>query len=581
MPSDDRPTHWPTSWPFAPGSLASEGRHGMVTSTDRYATQVGVDVLEAGGNALDAAVAVAFALAVVNPEAGNLGGSGFLLAHDPREGTLALDFRGRAPLAARPDMFANGAGSPPRSSEIGHLAVAVPGSVRGLWEAHARLGSLAWKRLVEPAIALAEGFVVDGRLLRSYEPHIVTGLRSFAACSSIFLPDDALPVEGSTFRQTDLGRTLERIRDHGADGFYRGETADLLVGEMRRGGGIITHEDLASYAPAWREPVRFGYRGHTVLSAPPASSGGVTIAAAAHILSTRRLGDLTWHGAEHVHALAEAWRRAFADRNRYLADPDWVDLPLDVLSSPAYGAWRAQTIDWRAAGRSADLGPGVEAYLAARFGRADLASMPASTPTAIRREGRNTTHVSVVDRHGSAVALTTTLNTWYGSKVVAEGTGVLLNNEMDDFTVRPGEPNFFGLVQGDANAIAPGKRMLSAMTPTLMFDGSGRLSHVLGTPGGATIITTISQIVSSLVDHGFTLADAVSAPRLHHQHLPDALQFEPGGLPADVVLELEEMGHALLQRAEMSGDVQAIALRPDGILEGVPDPRRGGVAMGL
>jgi gamma-glutamyltranspeptidase/glutathione hydrolase len=544
----------------------------MVASTDRYATKVGVGVLEAGGNAVDAAVAVAFALAVVNPEAGNVGGSGFLLAHVPGRGTHALDFRGRAPLAATPDTFAGADAAARRASEIGHLAVAVPGSVRGLWDAHARFGSLPWSRLIEPAITLAEGFLVDSRLLRSYEPHIVTALRSFAACSAIFLPNGALPLEGGTFRQPDLARTLERIRDRGADGFYSGETADLLVTEMRRGGGVLTHEDLASYTSVWREPVRFGYRGHTVLAAPPASSGGVTIAAAAHILSTWRLGDLPWHGAAHVHRLAEAWRRAFADRNAYLADPDWVSLPLDVLTSPEYGAWRARTIDAEAASRSADVGPGVEAF---------LSGVSSAAPTGARREGQHTTHISVVDRHGGAVALTTTLNTWYGSKVVAEGTGVLLNNEMDDFTVRPGEPNFFGLVQGDANAIAPGKRMLSAMTPTLLLDARGRLSHVLGTPGGATIITTTSQIVSSLLDHGLTLTDAIAAPRLHHQHLPDTLQVEPGGLPADVVSELEAMGHVVRERSEWSGDVQAIAVAADGALEGVPDPRRGGVAIGL
>ncbi|MGE0158867.1 MAG: gamma-glutamyltransferase [Gemmatimonadales bacterium] len=571
MTSDLPRPNWPADWPFRPGSRPVDGREGMVASTDRYATRAGADVLEDGGNAVDAAVAVAFALAVVNPEAGNLGGSGFLLAHFPGRPTAALDFRGRAPSAATPGTFVSEDGSTPPSSEVGHLAVAVPGSVRGLWDAHVRFGSLPWKRLVEPAIALAEGFVVDSRLLRSYEPHIVAALRAFPASAAIFLPNGDLPRDGSVLRQADLARTLEGIRDRGADGFYLGETADMLVAEIQRGGGIMTHDDLASYTAAWREPVRFPYRGRTILSAPPASSGGITIAAAARILSTTDVGSLAWHGTEHVHLLAEAWRRAFADRNRYLADPDHASLPLDVLTSAAYGAWRASSIDARSASRSADVGPGVEAFLGAA---------PVE-PVAARREGRHTTHLSVVDRHGGAVAFTTTLNTWYGSKVVAEGTGVLLNNEMDDFTVRPGEPNFFGLVQGEANAIAPGKRMLSAMTPTLVLDEGGRLSHVLGTPGGATIITTISQLVSSIVDHGLSLADAVAAPRVHHQHLPDLLQVEPGGLPASVVRELEAIGHEVRERPELSGDVQAIAVRADGALEGAPDPRRGGVAIGL
>jgi gamma-glutamyltranspeptidase/glutathione hydrolase len=543
----------------------------MVVTTDRQATRVGVEVLDAGGNAVDAAIAVAFALAVVNPEAGNVGGGGFLMAHFPAEGTTVIDFRSRAPQAATPDMFVKG--DTERSSELGHLAVAVPGSVRGLWDAHTRFGSLPWKRLLDPAVALAEGFVVDSRLLRSYEPHIVTDLRRFDACARIFLPQGALPSEGSQFRQADLARTLERIREAGADGFYRGETADLLVAEMQRGGGIITHADLASYTAVWRAPIRFRYRGRTVLSTPPSSSGGVTIAEAANILSTWELGDLPWHSAEHVHLLAESWRRAFADRNHYLADSDRADLPLDVLTSAPYGTWRARTIARDEASRSTDVGPGVEAYLGARS-RVDVA-------VGLRREGQHTTHISVIDRHGGAVALTTTLNTWYGSKVVAEGTGVLLNNEMDDFTVRPGEPNFFGLVQGEANSIAPGKRMLSAMTPTVVLDGSGRLTHVLGTPGGATIITTMSQLISSIVDHGLTLADAVAAPRVHHQHLPDLLQVEPGGLPLEIAHQLESMGHAVRERSELSGDVQAIQVSADGTLEGVPDPRRGGVAIGL
>jgi gamma-glutamyltranspeptidase/glutathione hydrolase len=577
MPLPERFEHWPDTWPFAPGGRPVVARDGMVVSTDSRATRVGAEVLADGGNAVDAAVAVAFALAVVNPEAGNLGGSGFLTAHEPGRGTSVLDFRSRAPAAATPDMFADSDGAAAPSSEVGHLAVAVPGSVRGLWDAHARLGSLPWRRLVEPAVTLAEGFVVDGRLLRSYEPQIVTGLRSHPACATIFLPEGALPLEGAVFRQTDLARTLERIRDRGADGFYLGETADLLVAEMERGGGILTHDDLASYAAVWREPIRFAYRDRTVLSTPPASSGGVTIAAAAHILAAWNVGRLPWHGAEHAHLLAEAWRRAFADRNHYLGDADRTRLPLDILASPEYGSSRARSIQPRKASRSAEVGPGVEAFLAARAG-----STGGPVPRLeARREGQHTTHISVVDPRGGAAALTTTLNTWYGSKVVAEGTGVLLNNEMDDFTVRLGEPNFFGLVQGEANAIGPRKRMLSAMTPTLVCDAKGRLTHVLGTPGGATILTTMSQLISSLVDHGFTLADAVAAPRLHHQHLPDLLQVEPGGLPAEVIRELEGMGHTVTERTEPSGDVQAIQVNGDGSLEGVPDPRRGGVAMGV
>jgi gamma-glutamyltranspeptidase/glutathione hydrolase len=431
--------------------------------------------------------------------------------------------------------------------------------VRGLQDAHRRFGSLAWERLVEPAVELARGFTVDERLTRSLEPHIVTGLGRFPSTAAVFLPGGEPPREGATFRQPDLARTLERIRDVGADGFYHGETADLLVAEVLRGGGILTHEDLTGYEAVWREPVRIPYRGRTVVSMPPSSSGGVTLALAAHVLSRWKLAELPWHGARHVHLLAEAWRRAFVDRNHYLADPDHVEMPLGTLLSEAYGVHRASGISLTAATPSGEVGPGV-----AGFG-----------------PRRHTTHVSVVDAEGGAVSLTTTLNTWYGSKVVADGTGVLLNNEMDDFTARPGVPNHFGLVQGEANAIAPGKRMLSAMTPTLVVDGDDRLALVLGAPGGATIITTVFQVVSNVVDHGMTLADAVAAPRVHHQHLPDRISVEPGALPDGVAERLRGLGHDVKEAHEPWGDVQAVAVGADGVLEGVADPRRGGTAMGL
>jgi len=548
----------------------------MVASTDRYATRVGVDVLEAGGNAVDASVAVAFALAVVNPEAGNLGGSGFMLIRGADGTTAALDFRSVAPAAATPDMF-TGPGRDPLASEVGHLAVAVPGSVRGLWDAHLRFGSLDWERLVAPAVDLARGFVVEDRLVRSYPPHIVTALGRFTACAEVFLPAGAVPCVGDTLRQTDLARTLERIRDRGADGFYRGETADLLVEEMRRGGGILTLEDLARYTCEWREPVRFRYRDHTVLSMPPSSSGGVTLAAMGHMLARWDVGALPWHGHEHVHLLVEACRRAYADRNHYLADPDHVAIPMDTLTAADYGAWRAETIRPGTATPSIDVGPGVEEFLAGMRAPEDADAVVSAPP----REGSHTTHVSIVDAEGGAVSLTTTLNTWYGSKVVAEGTGVLLNNEMDDFTARPGAPNHFGLVQGQANRVAPGKRMLSAMTPTMVLGADGRLSLVVGTPGGATIMTTVFQVVSNVLDHGMTLAEAVAAPRVHHQHLPDLIQLEPGALPPEVADALRAMGHELMERPELPGDVQAVRVCRDGTLEGTADPRRGGVAEGL
>ena len=529
----------------------------MVATTDRYASEAGVAVLSAGGNAVDAAVAVAFALAVVNPEAGNVGGSGFLLARMADGRTEALDYRSTAPGSARADLFLDAHGEVTERSQVGPLAAATPGSVRGLWEAHRALGSRPWASLLEPAIELARGFRVTRRLVRSYPPHIVEGLLRFPESARIFLPDGRVPREGETLRQPDLGRTLERIRDRGADGFYLGATARLIVEAMRRQGGILDLEDLASYEVARRPPLAFAYRGHRVLSMPPSSSGGVALAETAHMLAGRDLRALDWHGAEHVHLLAEAWKRAFADRNHYLADTDFVDVPVDALSSPEYGAARGLEIGERATA-SGQVGPGL--------GRG--------------REGDHTTHVSIVDSKGGAVAMTTTLNTWYGGKWVADGTGVLLNNEMDDFTVKPGAPNHFGLIQGAANAIEPGKRMLSAMTPTIVLDEEDALLLVVGAPGGGTIITTVFQVISNILDHRMDLAKAIAAPRVHHQHLPDRIDLEPECLPEPVVRELEARGHSVVEKPTPWGDAQAVMVDADGYLEGAADPRRGGVAVG-
>ncbi len=567
MTSDAARAHWPLSWPFPSGRGPGAVGRAVVATTDRYASEVGGAVLASGGNAVDAAVAVSLALAVVNPEAGNLGGSGFLLARMADGRTFALDFRGVAPRAATAEMFFDAGGDVSERSQVGPLAAAVPGSVRGLWDAHRALGTRPWASLVEPAIELARGFRVTERLTRAYPPHIVEGLGRFAESARIFLPGGRIPRAGKTLGQPDLALTLERIRDHGADGFYRGVTAKLLVEAMQRHGGVLTLADLSSYQAALRDPVSFTYRGHTILSLPPSSSGGVTLAETAHILATRDLAATAWHGAEHVHLLAEAWKRAFADRNHYLADTDFVDVPVAELASPDYGAMRALEVGGRAT-PAGDVGPGVERFGPGSGGR-------------VRREGDHTTHVSVVDARGNAVATTTTLNTWYGSKWVAEGTGVLLNNEMDDFTLKPGAPNHFGLVQGGANAIKPGKRMLSAMTPTIVLAPDGALRLVVGAPGGATIITTVFQVISNILDHGMELADAVAAPRVHHQHLPDRIDVEPGGLPEPVVHELEDRGHAVSERPEPWGDVQAVMVRGDGQREGVADPRRGGVAVAI
>ena len=550
---------FPDAWRYSAEVQPVTGRAGMVVTTDELASQVGLGVLRDGGNAVDAAIAVQFALAVVNPEAGNIGGGGFMVLRTGEGETAALDYRERAPLAATRDMFLDEEGNLTDRSVVGHLASGVPGTVAGMWQAHQRYGTVPWADLVEPAIGLAEGFEVRERFLNSLSPEMVESLQAFPASAQQFLPRDGQPPHvGDTLRQPDLAATLRRIRDQGRDGFYLGETADLIVAEMERGGGIIAHQDLARYEAAWREPVRFEYRGHPILSMPPSSSGGPTMAEMANILELYELPEMPWHGPGMIHLYAESWKRAFADRNYYLADPDFVEMPLERMISDAYAADRAASISRGRATPSSAVEPGMG---------------PAS------EEGENTTHYSIVDADGMAVSMTTTINSWYGSKVTVAGAGFVLNNEMDDFAAKPGTPNQFGLVQGENNAVEPGKRMLSAMTPSIVLTPRGELLMVTGTPGGSTIITTVFQTISNVIDYGMNVAQAVNAPRVHHQHLPDQIYYEADGLPAETVSALEALGHTMVERSGVSGDVQAI-LVVDGVLTAWSDPRRGGRAMG-
>ena len=550
---------FPATWRYPSVAEPVTAQSGMVVTTDEYASQVGVDILRAGGNAIDAAIAVQFALAVVNPEAGNIGGGGFMVLRTSAGETAAIDYREKAPLAATRDMFLDADGNLTDRSVVGHLAAGVPGTVSGMWEAHERFGTLAWEDLVEPAIGLADGFEVKERFLGSLGASMIQALSEYPASAAQFLPRDGQPpVVGDTLRQPDLAATLRRIRDAGPDGFYLGETADLIVAEMQRGGGIMTHEDLASYRAAWRDPIAFTYRGHRVISMPPSSSGGATMAEMANILEQYDIGSMPWHGPEMLHLYAEAWKRAYADRNHYLADPDFIDMPLERMTSVAYARERAATISTAAATPSAEIGPGME-------GGPD--------------EGENTTHFSIVDGEGNAVGVTTTINSWYGSKVTVTGAGFVLNNEMDDFAAKPGTPNQFGLVQGENNAVGPGKRMLSAMTPTIVLDPQGELLMVTGTPGGSTIITTVFQTISNVLDYGMDVVAAVNAPRAHHQHLPDQIYVESGGLDPATIQALEALGHRVVERGDVSGDVQAILVR-DGLLTAWSDPRRGGAAIG-
>ncbi|MDE2663368.1 MAG: gamma-glutamyltransferase [Gemmatimonadota bacterium] len=543
------------------------GTEGMVASTDEFASRVGIEILAAGGNAVDAAVATGLALAVVNPEAGNLGGGGFMMIRLADGTVFAQDHREKAPLAATRDMYLDEDGNVTDRSVLGHLAAGVPGTVSGLWEAHRRFGALEWTDVVQPSIDLAHGFEVTTRLVSTLDA-AQEGIRAFPHSARIFLPGDAVPGLGDTFAQPDLAAVLTRLRDQGPDDFYRGETAALIVAEMERGGGIITLEDLDRYETVWREPAAFDYRGYTVHSMPPPSSGGLTMAAIANILERWDLGAMGWNSPETIHVMAESFRRAYADRNEYLADPDFVELPAGEFLSEAYADRRAATISTERATPSAEVNPGIDAFL----------------------DESHTTHYAVVDAEGNAVAVTTSINSWYGGKVVVDGAGFFLNNTMDDFAAKPGTPNQFGLVQGERNAIGPGKRMLSAMSPTIVEDADGDLFLVTGTPGGATIITTVLQSIFNVVDHGMNVVQAVHAPRVHHQHLPDLVFHEFGGLGPAAASALEALGHTVLERdpgppdayftGGMSGDVQLIMAMPDGSWTAWSDPRRGGTALG-
>jgi gamma-glutamyltranspeptidase/glutathione hydrolase len=533
---------------------------GVVASTDPVASEIGEAIMRRGGNAVDAAVATHFALAVVNPEAGNIGGGGFLVLRMADGTTASLDFRESAPLGASRDMFLDARGNPTDRSLVGHLATGVPGSVAGMWEAHRRFGTLPWAELLQPAIDLADGMVVQERLGTSLNRY-ADRLGRNPATAAIFLPRGRAPKVGERLGQPDLAATLRRIARDGKAGFYAGRTAELLAAEMRRGGGLITVEDLGRYAAKWRDPIEFQYRGHRVISMGPPSSGGATLAELLNILEGYDLRGMGHHSTLAIHLFAEAAKRAYADRNAYLADPDFVPQPVERMISDDYAAARRGGIRLDRATPSSAVIPG-------------LGPVPGGAPTAPLAEPRHTTHYSIVDEAGNAVAVTTTLNSLYGNGITVAGAGFLLNNEMDDFTSRPGSPNQFGLVQGAANEIQPGKRMLSAMTPTILLDPEGRLEMVTGSPGGATIITTVAEMVLDVVDFGMDGAEATASSRLHHQHLPDRLQYERGGLPAAVVAALRALGQNVEEREGYQGDTQTITVLPDGTRVRATDPRR-------
>ena len=523
----------------------------MVVSGHPLASAVGRDVLRAGGNAVDAAVAVGFALAVVHPEAGNIGGGGFMVIRTADGQVRTLDYRETAPGRASRDMYLDADGEPTELSVTGHLSAGVPGSPAGLTEAHRTYGKLPFDSVIMPAIRLArDGFEIDDYRSESIRSDSAR-LSTFPASAATFLPGGRPPASGSRLLQPELAATLDAIRQRGADGFYRGLVADLIVAEMERGGGLISHDDLAAYRAVWREPITLRYRGRTIYSMPPASSGGVTMGEILNIMEG--YDPLPPFGSPALlHREAEAMRRAFTDRNHYLGDPAFVENPVERLLSKEYAAQLRTQI-----GERATPTPHFEAAAAG---------------------GSSTTHYSVVDAEGNAVSCTTTLNESYGSAVTVTGAGFLLNDEMDDFATSPGKPNMYGLVQGEANAIAPGKRMLSAMTPSIVLDTTGQLFMVTGTPGGPRIITMVYHTISNVIDHRMPLPDAVAAPRMHHQALPDSIRVEEGGFTRTTLDSLRARGHAIEEGGRW-GDVEAIIRTPNG-WQGVSDPRRGGAGAG-
>ncbi len=536
--------------PPLPAAEPVRARQGMVVSQHVLASQVGADVLHAGGNAIDAAVATAFALAVVHPIAGNIGGGGFLLYRSPAAGAEFYDFRESAPAAASATMFLRDGKYDPARHHDSHLAVGVPGTVAGLHRAWRDHGRLPWRRLVEPAIALARGGipVSDGlaRSLREFLPHFRRYPASLAQFSRAGEPYEM----GDLFQQEDLARTLERVARDGPDGFYRGETARLIEEEMRRGGGILTRRDLENYRAHKREALRGTYRGYEVLSAPPPSSGGTALIEMLGIAEGWDLRAEGWGSARNVHRLAEAMRRAFADRARYLGDPDFnPELPLPRLLSKERAAALRRSIDETRASRSSP----------------DSFTWPG--------ESSETTHLSVMDKDLGAVSLTYTLEDNYGAKIVVPGAGFLLNNEMGDFNAGPGLTTAEGLIGTPPNLAAPGKRMLSSMTPTILTR-DGKPFLVVGSPGGRTIINTVLLTILAVVDFGMNVREAVDAKRFHHQWLPDRIAYERHGLSPDTLRLLRGMGHEL-HEVDAQGVAAAIVYDAVGkVFEGAIDARR-------
>ncbi|MBI4720884.1 MAG: gamma-glutamyltransferase [Chitinivibrionia bacterium] len=546
-----------------------------IASADTFASAAGLEILRRGGNAVDAAIATAFALAVTYPRAGNIGGGGFMLVRLASGEAIFIDYREKAPIAAHRDMFLDDTGDVIEdASAIGHASCGVPGTVAGLSLAHRLYGTLPWRELVEPARRLAgDGFPVSRAFIKSLQEEREL-LESFEPSKAVFLRTEWK--HGDLFVQKDLARTLARIRDEGADDFYRGETASLIIDEMSRGGGLISAEDLRNYQAVIREPLVFRYRDRTVVTAPPPSSGGLILSILLQLIEPLGPGAWGFHSAQAVHMMSEAEKIAYFLRSRYMGDGDFYPTPWKELTAPAYVGALRRLMDPHTVLPAGTLGT-LDLDPLSFAGAPGGGDSRGRAPYGGRQEPEETTHFSIVDAWGNAVANTYTLNTSFGSGVTVAGAGFLLNNEMDDFSIKPGFPNEYGLVGGEANAIEPGKRMLSSMTPAMVLENDS-LFMVLGTPGGSRIPTAVFQVIVNVLDYGMSLEEAVRAPRFHEQYLPDSIYVEADALAPSVAGELEAMGHKIRVRKPMC-DVHAIMVSADS-LTAVSDPRWSGCAAG-
>lgn len=534
-------------------------KNGIVTSASRLASDAGVSALKQGGNAVDAAITTAFALAVTLPSAGNIGGGGFMVYHGEDGHATTFDFREKAPLAANERMYLGLDGNViDNSNHIGMLAIGVPGTVAGLWKAHQELGSLPWADLVAPAVKLArEGIPLSYSLYSGFARSKSRFDQYPSTAAKFFKADGSLYELGETWYQPDLAHTLELIQDNGADGFYKGENASRLAGFMVDNGGLITEEDLLKYEAVEREPIRGTYRGYDIVSMPPPSSGGVVLVEMLNILEGYDLSDMGHNSALYLHVLTESMRRAYADRAEHLGDPDFNEgMPLERLLDKDYASNLRGSIDMDQASKS-DPNGFAEPY-----------------------ESEETTHFSVVDKDGNMVSMTYTLEFGYGSGIVVEGGGYLLNNEMGDFNAVPGVTNTRGLIGTAANLVAPEKRMLSSMTPTIVAK-DGRPVFTAGSPGGKTIINTTLQLILNVVDHDMNIAESVEAGRIHHQWLPDVTSMETGSLSLDTIELYEARGHRFRERTAQGAAMAVFYDRVNKLFEGASDSRRGdGAAVG-